>query len=480
MRQESGMGIPPELAARVRDVVGSEAYLDSPADTLSYGFNSYPLYTQPAAVILFQARAQIEQVLPLLYARDVPMVIRGSGTNIAGSALAPPGGVVLSLERMTKVLEVDPVSRYARVEAGANVKAIQELAGHHGLFFPPNPGNVDAITVGGIIGCNSSGDLALGYGATREFILGIDVVTGDGRVLKLGSKVRKDVTGYDLVRLFVGSEGTLGVVVEATLRFIEQPGSDASVIATFHDELRGAELALEILSRRLGPVALEYMDERTTRAVEDAFRLGLPSESRSTLIARFHGPADTAGGAAEQCRTIFLEHGALWSEARSGDAALKLWRARHLAYPALARVCPTLYGEDVVVPPRHFPAAVRRIHELGRTTQVEVALFAHAGDGHLHPVLLTDDSDPAQRARSDRFVEEVILYVLSLGGAITGEHGLGVHKTRYIAHQYGEAERDAMLRVKLALDPKGLFNPMIFPVTGHEPKNPRRRGVEIL
>ena len=334
--------------------------------------------------------------------------------------------------------------------------------------------------MGGIVGCNSSGDLALGYGATREFIMGLDVVTGDGRVLKLGSKVRKDVTGYDLVGLIVGSEGTLGVVVEATLRFIEKPGSDASVIATFPEELRGAEAALELLSRRLGPVALEYMDERTTRAVEEAFRLGLAAESRSTLIARFHGPPGAAEVAAEECRSFFLAQGAIWSEARGGDAAYKLWRARHLAYPALARACPTLYGEDVVVPPRHFPAAVRRIHELSKANGVELALFAHAGDGHLHPVLLTDDSDPAQRVRSDRFVEEVILYVLSLGGAITGEHGLGVHKTRYIAHQYGQPEQDAMHRVKRAFDPKGLFNPMIFPVTGHEPQNPRRKGVEIL
>ena len=474
------MTIPVDLATRVRDIVGSEAYLDSPTDTSSYGFNSYPLYTQPAAVILFQAREQIEQVVPLLYARDVPMVIRGSGTNIAGSALAPPGGIVLSLERMTKILEVDPVSRYARVEAGANVKAIQDLAAQHGLFFPPNPGNADAITVGGIIGCNSAGDLAFGYGATREFILGMDVVTGDGRVLKLGSKVRKDVTGYDLVRLMVGSEGTLGVVVEATLRFIERPGSDASAIATFADGPRGAEVALEILNRRLGPVALEYMDERTTRAVEDTFRVGLPPASRSTLIARFHGPPDAAEAAAERCRRSFLELGAIWSEARAGDAALKLWRARHLAYLALARICPSLYGEDIVVPTRHFPAAVRRMQELAEATEVEVAVYAHAGDGHLHPVLLTDDSDPVQRARSDRFVEEVVLYALSVGGAITGEHGLGVHKTRYVGHQYGEAARDAMRRVKLALDPRGLFNPMIFPVTGHEPQNPRRRGVEIL
>ncbi len=473
------MGIPAHLATRVRDIVGSGGYLDHPADTLSYGFNSYPMYTQPAAVVLFQAREQVEQVLPLLYAADVPLVIRGSGTNISGSALAPPGGVVLSLERMTKVLEVDAISRYARVEAGANVKAIQELAAEHGLFFPPNPGNVDAITVGGIIGCNSSGDLALGYGGTRDFVLGIDVVTGDGEVLKLGSRVRKDVTGYDLVRLFVGAEGTLGVVVEATLRFVEKPGSDASVIATFADEMQGAEMAMEVLSRRLGPVALEYMDERTTRAVEEAFKLGLPAESRSTLIARFHGPPNAADVAAEECRGIFLEHGALWSEARSGEAAQKLWRARHLAYPALARVCPTLYGEDVVVPPRHFPAAVRRMHELGRETQIDVAVFAHAGDGHLHPVLLTDDSDPVQRARGDRFVEEVILYALSVGGSITGEHGLGVHKTRYAGHQYGAPEQAAMRRIKLALDPKGLFNPMIFPVTGPEPQT-RRKGVEII
>ena len=474
------LGIPADLATRVRDIVGSEAYLDGPADTASYAFNAYQRYAQPAAVILFQARAQIERVLPLLYARDVPMVIRGSGTNIAGSALAPPGGVVLSLERMQRILEIDPVSRYARVEAGANVKAVQDLAEEHGLFFPPNPGNVDAITVGGIIGCNSSGDYALGYGGTREFILGLDVVTGDGRVLKLGSRVRKDVTGYDLVRLFVGSEGTLGVVVEATLRLVERPGSDASAIATFPDELRGAECALAVLGHRLGPVALEYMDERTTRAVEDAFAVGLPAGARATLIARFHGPPGAAPAAAAACRGVFLAHGAIWSEACAGEDALKLWRARQLAYLALARGCPTLYGEDIVVPPRHFPAAVRRMHELAREVAVTIAVFAHAGDGHLHPVLLTDDSDPAQRARSDRFIEEAVLYALSVGGAITGEHGLGVHKTRFVGHQYGEAEREAMRRVKLALDPRGLFNPMIFPVTGHEPENPRRRGVEIL
>ena len=474
------MAIPDELATRVREIVGPEAYLDNPAETATYGFNSYPRYTQPAAVILFEAREQVERVLPILYAQNIPMVIRGAGTNISGSALAPTGGVVLSLERMRKVLEVDPISRYARVEAGANVKAIQDLAIQHGLFFPVNPGNVDAITVGGIIGCNSSGDLALGYGSTRDFVLGMEVVTGDGRVLKLGSKVRKDVTGYDLVRLFVGAEGTLGVVVEATLRFIEMPGSDASVIATFDDELKGAEVALEVMSRRLEPVALEYMDERTTRAVESAFQLGLPGASRSTVIARFHGSGDTAVHTAELCRQVFQERGALWSEARSGEAAMKVWRARHLAYPALARACPTLFGEDIVVPLRHFPAAVHRMHELGRDAGIDIAVFAHAGDGHLHPLLLTDDSDPDQRARGDRFVEAVILYALSVGGTITGEHGVGVHKTRYVRHQYGEAERDTMRQIKLALDPKGLFNPMIFPVTGHEPVNPRRLGVPVV
>jgi glycolate oxidase len=474
------MAIPSDLATSVRDVVGREAYLDSPSETASYGFNSYPMYTQPAAVILFESREQIERVVPMLYERNVPMVIRGSGTNIAGSALAPPGGVVLSLERMRKVLEVDPVSRYARVEAGANVKALQDLARENGLFFPPNPGNVDAITVGGIIGCNSSGDLALGYGGTRDFVLGLDVITGDGRVLRLGSKVRKDVTGYDLVRLFVGAEGTLGVIVEATLRFVELPGSDASVIATFRNELQGAEVALETMARRLAPVALEYMDRLTTQAVEDAFQLGLPADSKSTVIARFQGPANTAEDAAERCRQLFVEHGALWSEARSGDAAMKVWRARHLAYPALARRCPTLFGEDIVVPLRHFPAAVNKMHELAKSCEIEVAVFAHAGDGHLHPILLSDDGDPVQRARGDRFVEEAILYTLSVGGTITGEHGVGVHKTRYVRHQYGYEEREAMLQIKLSFDPKGLFNPMIFPVTGHEPQNPRRLGVHVI
>ena len=475
------MPLPADIATRVRDVVGPSCYLDSPSDTASYGFNSYPMHTEPAAVVLFEHREHIERVVPMLYERGVPMVIRGAGTNIAGSALAPTGGVVLSLERMKQILEVDTVSRYARVEAGASVKAIQDLAASHGLLFPPNPGNVDAITVGGIIGCNSSGDLALGYGITRDFVLGMEVVTGEGRVLKLGSRVKKDVTGYDLVSLFIGSEGTLGVVVEATLRFVARPPAEASVLATFADQQLGAEAALHLLAEKLAPVALEYMDEPTTRAVEKAFAVGFPDGAVSSLIAKFHGSAAGVDAEARRCAQVLEAHGARWTRlALAGQPAEHVWRARHLAYPALARVCPTLYGEDVVVPVRHFPAAVARFHELARTIGLPIAVFAHAGDGHIHPVLLTDDSDPEQRKKSDRFIEAIVEYSIAQGGAITGEHGLGVHKTKYVDRQYGEVERETMKRIKLALDPKGLFNPMIFPVTGHAPQNPRRKGVEIV
>ena len=475
------MPLPEVLATRVRDIVGRDRYLDSPTDTASYGYNSYPLHTEPAAVVLFEDREHIERVVPLLYAANVPMVIRGSGTNISGNALAPVGGVVLSIERMKRVLEIDPVSLFARVEAGANVKAIQDLAATHGLLFPPNPGNVDAVTVGGIIGCNSSGDLALGYGSTRDFVLGMEVVTGEGQVLKLGSRVRKDVTGYDLTRLFIGSEGTLGVVVEATLRFIDKPEGEASVLAAFPDQQQGAEAALCLLAEKLAPVALEYMDEKTTAAVETAFKIGFPSATGSSVLAKFHGGREAVDVLANRCAAVFEKAGASWTRlALDGQPAEHVWRARHLAYPALARHCPTLYGEDIVVPIRHFPAAIAKFHELARTYGVPIALFAHAGDGHLHPCLLTDDADPQQRERSDRFVEAAVRYALALGGAITGEHGLGVHKTRYAHLQLGDHERAAMKRIKLALDPKGLFNPMIFPVTGQAPNNPKRKSVEIL
>jgi glycolate oxidase len=475
------MPLPAEVASQVKAIVGAGCYLDSPSDRASYGFNSYPLHTEPAAVVLFEHREHIERVIPLLYERGVPMVIRGAGTNISGSALAPTGGVVLSLERMKRILEVDTVSRYARVEAGASVKEIQDLAASHGLLFPPNPGNVDAVTVGGIIGCNSSGDLALGYGITRDFVLGIEVVTGEGRVLKLGSRVKKDVTGYDLVSLFVGSEGTLGAVVEATLRFVMRPQAEASVLASFGNQQQGAEAALRVLAERLDPVAFEYMDEPTTRAVETAFSIGFPAGARSSLLAKFHGTASAVDAEARRCAELLTAEGAVWTRlALDGQPAEHVWRARHLAYPALARRCPTLYGEDVVVPVRHFPAAVARFHELAQTIGVPIAVFAHAGDGHIHPILLTDDSDPDQRARSDRFIDAIVQYSVEHGGAITGEHGLGVHKTRLVDRQYGEAERDAMKRVKLVFDPKGLFNPVIFPVTGHAPENPRRKGVEIV
>jgi glycolate oxidase len=475
------MPIPPDLAAQIREIVGRESYLDSPAETASYGFNSYPMFTEPAAVVLFQAKEQVQQVMARLYARDVPMVIRGSGTNIGGSALAPTGGVVLSMERMTRILEVDAVSRYVRVEAGANVKAIQDVARASGLLFPPNPGNVDAITVGGIVGCNSAGDLALGYGATREYVLGLEVVLGDGRLLELGCRVRKDVTGYDLVRLMVGSEGTLGAVVEATLRLVAQPEAEASVIAAFSSQHAGAEAAMQVMERHLQPVALEYMDQPTTRAVESAFQLGLPAAAGSTLLAKFHGSREAVDLSAARCAELLRGHAAIWvEEARAGEPADHLWRARHLAYPALARICPTIYAEDIVVPLRHFATAVRRIHELSRETDVPIALFAHAGDGHLHPLIMTNDADPSQRARSDAFVEKVILLALDLGGTLTGEHGVGVHKTRFVHHQYGPAERDLMLAVKKAFDPKGLINPMIFPVTGHEARPARRKGVFTL
>jgi glycolate oxidase len=475
------MPISRDLANEVREIVGHECYLDSPAETASYGFNSYPMFTEPAAVVLFQAKEQVQQVMSRLYARDVPMVIRGSGTNIGGSALAPKGGVVLSMERMTRILELDVASRYVRVEAGANVKAVQELARANGLLFPPNPGNVDAITVGGIVGCNSAGDLALGYGATREYVLGLEVVLGDGTILKLGSRVRKDVTGYDLVRVMVGSEGTLGAIVEATLRFVDQPEAEASVIAAFRTQDAGAEETLHVMDSRLQPVALEYMDQRTTRAVEQAFHVGFPDAAESTLLVKFHGNRESVNHSAQRCAELFRAHDAIWTEhAQADEPADHLWRARHLAYPALARICPTIYAEDVVVPLRHFAAAVRRIHELSQETGVPIALFGHAGDGHLHPIIMTNDSDPEQRARSDQFVEKVILLALDMGGTITGEHGIGVHKTRFVHHQYGPAERAVMLGVKHVFDPKGLINPMIFPVTGHEPKPGRRKGVHTL
>ena len=478
------MPIDKNLADQIRAIVGPDGYLDSPVDTASYGFNSYPAFTEPGAVVLFEDKQQIQRVVPLLYQHDVPVVIRGSGTNVVGNALAPKGGVILSLERMTRVIEMDPVSRFARVEAGTIVKQIQLLAQEHGLLFPPNPGNVDAITVGGIVGCNSSGDLALGYGTTRDFVLGLELVGHDGSLLRLGSACRKDVTGYDVIRLIIGAEGTLGVVVEVTLRFIDRPEAESSVLAAFSDERAGAEAALEVMGARLRPVALEYMDRRTTAAVDDAFQIGIPPGSASVLLAKFHGNRESVDANARRCAEILRAVGAATfvGEALAGQPADHLWRARHLAYPALARICPTLYGEDLVVPLAHFPDALARFQALSVETGVPIAMFAHAGDGHIHPCLLTDDSDPAQRERSDRFVEGVIRTAIEMGGTITGEHGLGVHKSRYILHQYSEPTLDLMRRVKRAFDPKGLFNPMIFPIVGPvpPPPAPRRRPVHVL
>ncbi|HLU65082.1 MAG TPA: FAD-binding oxidoreductase, partial [Kofleriaceae bacterium] len=350
------MPIDPHIAASVRDIVGAENFLDHPAETQSYGFNSYPAFTEPGAVVMLRDVEQVQRVVAMLYDRDVPMVIRGSGTNVCGSALTAKGGVVLSLERMTRILELDTVSRFAVVEAGASVDQLQKLAIENGLLFTPNPGNVAAVTVGGIIGCNSSGDLALSYGTTRDFVLGLDLVIHDGSLIRLGARCRKDVTGYDLVRLVVGSEGTLGVVTQATLKLVDKPEAETSVLVGYDEEQVGAEACLALLEERLSPVALEFMDNQTLRAVEAAFKIGIPDRAKAVVLARFFGTREATAAAARRAEAVLVRAGGFYSTTTApGESAEHLWRARHWAYPALARICPTLYGEDICVPVRHFP-----------------------------------------------------------------------------------------------------------------------------
>jgi glycolate oxidase len=412
----------------------------------------------PAAVVLPRTVEQVQHVMRTATALRVPVVPQGARTGLSGAANATDGCLVLSLIRMDRILEINPVDRIAVVEPGVVNAALSRAVAEQGLFYPPDPSSWETCTIGGNIGTASGGLCCVKYGVTAEYVLGLDVVLADGRLLTTGRRTAKGVAGYDLTRLFVGSEGSLGVVVRAVLALKPTPPEQLSLAAEFPSAAAACAAVCTIMERGYAPSLLEIMDRTTLRAVNAMARMGLPESTEALLLAAF----DTPGPGAELAAV-----GAICTEAGATEVVPSetfaeselLLQARRLSLTALEAVKSATIIDDVCVPRSKLGAMIDGTAAIAAKHDLTIGVCAHAGDGNTHPVVCFDPADEDESRRARESFDEIMALGLELGGTITGEHGVGVLKKEWLARELGPVGLELQRSVKAAFDPLGLLNP---------------------
>ncbi|MFY9924922.1 MAG: FAD-linked oxidase C-terminal domain-containing protein [Opitutaceae bacterium] len=430
-------------------------------DLIPYSFDATAaLRKLPAVVVFPRTTAEVSAILGLAMRHRVPVVPRGSGTGLSGGSVPVEGSVVLCLVRMNRLLEVDARNFTLRAEAGVLTQAIYDAADGAGLFYPPDPGSMKVSTIGGNVAENSGGLRGLKYGVTRDYVMGLEVVLASGEVCHLGNKCVKDVAGYSLKDLFIGSEGTLGIVTEVLLKLVPRPAARQTLLATYSRMDAAAGTVSAIIAAGIVPCTLEFLDSKTIRCVEEFAHVGLPLDAEALLLAEVDGHPAAVADEAARIRGICSENGAT-SVRLAADAAEagRLATARRSAFSALARMRPTTILEDATVPRSELANMIRFIQETGARHGLEIATFGHFGDGNLHPTFLTDERNRDEMRRVEAAMKEIFGHALSLGGTITGEHGVGLAKKPFLRDQIGDGSLALLKQVKRTLDPENLLNP---------------------
>ena len=462
------------LLEALRDIVGPAGVVTEPAQRAAYGYDATPGHRgRPDVVVFPTCPEHVQQVVALAARRRVPVVPRGSGTNLSGGTVPAAGGIVLALTRMNRILEIDEANLTATVEPGVVTAQLHRAVEARGLFYPPDPGSQAVSTIGGNLAENAGGLRGLKYGVTGDYAMGLQVVLASGEVVETGGKNVKDVAGYDLTHLFVGSEGTLGVITRATLRLLPLPEHRRVALAVFGDLEAAARAVSAIIAARIIPATLEFLDRGTVEAVEAYAHVGLPSGAQAVLLMAQDGPREAVDRDVERMAAICRREGAREVEVAGSEAeGEQLMAARRYALSALARLRPTTILEDATVPRSRLAEMVRAIQAAAERHRVQICTFGHAGDGNLHPTCLTDERDPDEMARVEAAFEEIFDAAVRLGGTITGEHGVGLAKREFLPWRVGPGALEVMRAIKQALDPGGILNPgKIFA------ERPRRRRV---
>jgi glycolate oxidase len=466
----NGNGLAPETRARLiqacETIVGSQGVLTAPDELRVYESDALPNYRGaiPDLVVLPTSTPQVAALVRLCNEAGVPIVPRGAGTGISGGAIPTAGGVMIVLTRMTRILDVDPVNRMATVEAGCVNLWLTKAVERYGLFYAPDPASQTACTIGGNVAENAGGPHCLKYGVTTNHVLGVTLVLPGGEVTRLGGKV-PDAPGYDLLGVFVGSEGTLGICTEVTVRLLPQPEAVKTILGVFRTVEDASNTVSGIIGRGIIPVALELMDRETVKAVEANVKAGYPLDAGAVLLIELDGPGAEIEAEAMGVEATCREHGCLAVRvARSEEERTLLWKGRKEAAGSFGRIAHHYYLQDAVIPRTKLPQLVREIEEIGARHGIRIANVAHAGDGNVHPMICVDSHIPDCQARADAAASEIMRSCIWAGGTVTGEHGIGLEKREYLRLMYSPADLEAMLRVRRVFDPRGLCNPgKIFP-----------------
>ncbi len=452
--------LPAAFLDELRAALGPENVLTAPEDLTVYAFDgTAALRAQPALVALPGNAEEVAATLKIAARHKVPVTPRGSGTGLSGGSVSE-GGLVLCLLRLNRILELDSQNLTVLVEPGVITADVDEAAAAQGLFYPPDPGSMKVSTIGGNVAENSGGLRGLKYGVTRDYVLGLEVVLPDGETVWLGSKCVKDVAGYSMKDVFIGSEGTLGVITKVLLKLLPRPQARRTLLAAYATIEAAAATVSAIIAARIVPCTLEFVDKLTLACIEAHAKLGLPTTAEAILLIETDGHPAAVAEEADRMSGIARTHGATSVTLAADSAeATRLATARRSAFSALARARPTTILEDVTVPRSELARMVRFVQDVAARHRLLIATFGHMGDGNLHPTILTDEHNADEMARVDAALDEIVAETLRVGGTITGEHGVGLAKKRFLPQQFRGASLRLLRRLKVAVDPEGLLNP---------------------
>ena len=455
------MALDQSTIEKLRNVVGAENVLTSKEDLIPYAFDgTAAMKEMPGCVVFAVSTDEVSAVLKLANDSGTPVVTRGSGTGLSGGSVPSGDCIVLCTVKMEKILEVDSANLTMTAEPGVTTIQIAEAAEKAGLFYPPDPGSMKISTIGGNVAENSGGLRGLKYGVTRNYVMGMEVVLPDGEVMQLGNKCVKDVAGFSLKDVMIGSEGTLGVITKVLLKLIPKPAAKKTMVATFDAMDAAAQTVSDIIAAQIIPCTLEFLDRTTIHCVEDFAKVGLPLDCEALLLMETDGPPAAVAEEASKMEELAKANGAKEVRVAKDDAeATQLATARRSAFSALARLAPTIILEDATVPRSELAHMIRFVAEVAKKHELKIGTFGHMGDGNLHPTFLTDERNTDEMRRVHEAFTEIFDEAIRLGGTITGEHGIGLAKKEFLPKFAGAAQMRVMRELRKALDPKGILNP---------------------
>jgi glycolate oxidase len=449
------------IISQLRKVVGKDAVLTSKEDLNAYSYDGTTTWAHmPDVVVLPTTAEQVSQILKLADENKIPVTPRGAGTNVSGGSIPIKGGIVLCTTKMDKILDINKTNLTATVEPGVILQDFNNTLAEQGLFYPPDPQSFLGCTIGGNIAENAGGPYCVKYGVTKQYVLGLEVVLANGYIMKLGGVTVKNRTGYELAMLFTGSEGTLGVITKITLRLLPKPPADKTVMAVFDDMAVGGQAVSNILASGVVPAKIEFVDNFVIRRVEEMTPMGLPVEAKALLLIQADGSPAAVEAEAKQIVDVLEKSGAKEVKvAKDAAEATMFWKMRSAGFAAVFGAAHTVIAEDVAVPRDKLAEFINKLEEISKRTGFFIQYLGHAGDGNLHPAIFTDIRNKEEFARAQQTMEEIFEAALSVGGVLSGEHGIGLEKQRFLKRAMDPVALNLMRKIKGILDPNHILNP---------------------